>query len=75
MVIYLKRIVLCSCFRWRTSALNDMSAEDATEWLVAMGYTLEFVTSVFFLFMCVLEVFSELCDMSINYASPSYRFG
>ena len=40
-----------------------------------MGYTLEFVTSVFFLFMCVLGVFSELRDTSINYASPSYRFG
>ena len=58
-----------------TEDLNDMSADDVTEWLVAMGYTLEFVTSVFFLFMCVLGVFSELRDTSINYASPSYRFG
>ena len=55
-----------------TEDLNDMSA---TEWLVAMGYTPEFATSVFFLFMCVLGVFSELRDASINYASPSCRFG
>ena len=58
-----------------TEDLSDMSAEDVTEWLVAMGYTLEFVASVFFLFMCVLGVFSELRDASINYASPSCRFG
>ena len=32
-----------------TEDLNDMSAEGATEWLVATGCTLEFLTSDFFL--------------------------
>jgi hypothetical protein len=52
--------------------LDSLDEEDTAEWLNAMGWSVDYISTVYFLLMCVLGVFNKN-DIKVQFASKLYH--